>query len=157
VLNLLSSSFSISQTALQQGLKNVSLPGRLQVLSGRVLCIADVAHNVLGVETLKKAIERFPCSGQTHALVGILEDKDSVGMFGAMGSAVQNWLAPLATPRSATVERLVQQLQALGITRIRTYPSIAAAFHLLLETVPIQDRIIVFGSFFTVAEVCHSD
>lgn len=154
VLHLLPNFLSISHSALQQGLTEVSLAGRLQILNERVMCIVDVAHNVLGVETLREALKQFPCRGETHALVGILQDKESACMFEVMRDTVQKWhLAPLATPRSATVEQLTQQLQTLGITSIYTYISIAVAYYHLLEIVPVQDRIVVFGSFFTVAEV----
>jgi dihydrofolate synthase/folylpolyglutamate synthase len=154
VLNLLQKTFPIALTTLRQGLMNTTLPGRLQMLMGRVTCIVDVAHNVLGVQILKNALKQFPCNGQTHALVGILQDKDSASMFNTMRDTVHHWhLAPLATPRSATVEQLVQQLKILGITSIHTYSTIATAYHFLSETLSTQDRIVVFGSFFTVAEV----
>jgi dihydrofolate synthase/folylpolyglutamate synthase len=153
-ISLLQSDFSISTDAIHQGLVCVRLPGRFQILPNRVPCILDVAHNPLGVQVLRQTLQAHPCLGRTHAIVGILQDKDSAGMLSLLSDIVDCWhIAPLPTPRSCSVAQLMSYFQQLGITQVHSYSSIADAYQQVLSQVSEQDRIVVFGSFYTVSAV----
>jgi dihydrofolate synthase/folylpolyglutamate synthase len=96
-------------------------------------------------------------------VVGMLKDKDIAGVLSVMQNSINHWhVAALNTPRSASTQCLVEHLTAMGVgaTHIYTYDSIKKAYEYLLfdKCLPDGDRIIVFGSFYTVAEVlrqCH--
>jgi dihydrofolate synthase/folylpolyglutamate synthase len=156
VLELLN--FQVSEAAIRQGLVNATLPGRFQVLPGRVTRILDVAHNPLGAQVCAHSLGQLPCIGETHAVVGMLKDKDIAGVLSVMQSSINHWhVAALNTPRCASTQCLVEHLTAMGVgaTRIDIYDSIKKAYEYLLfdRNLPDGDRIIVFGSFYTVAEV----
>ncbi|NJO15363.1 MAG: bifunctional tetrahydrofolate synthase/dihydrofolate synthase [Thioploca sp.] len=155
VLELIKGSFPCSLLALQQGLVQASLPGRFQILAGETMRILDVAHNPLGAQVLNKLLLHQQLSyGKTYAVVGMLKDKDIASVFKMMQNAIDHWyVAPLNTPRSATVPQLLDYLVALGITSIRHYPSITIAYNQACLTAQAGDRIVVFGSFYSVAEV----
>ncbi|RKZ71395.1 MAG: bifunctional tetrahydrofolate synthase/dihydrofolate synthase [Candidatus Parabeggiatoa sp. nov. 1] len=147
-------SFVVPESAVHQGLMNVNLPGRFQVLPGRVTRILDVAHNPLGAQVLRDLLYQQVCQGETHAVVGMLKDKDIAGVLTVLQESIDHWyVAALNAQRSASVQYLVEQLSAIGVTRINTYPSITTAYKYLLAHTKEEDRIIVFGSFYTVAEV----
>jgi len=150
VLELLN--FPVPKTAIHQGLINATLPGRFQVLPGRIL---DVAHNPLGARVLAHLLKQLPCQGETHAVVGMLKDKDIATVLAIMQDAIHHWhVAPLNTPRSASAQSLVEHLTAIGASRIHSYPSIAAAYTQSLAQK--GDRIVVFGSFYTVSEILQT-
>ena len=154
VLELIKGSFPCSLSAIQQGLVQAYLPGRFQILAGEIRRILDVAHNPLSAQVLNQLLHQQPSDGQTHAVVGMLKDKDIASVFKIMQNVIDHWhVAPLNTPRSATVPQLVDYLMALDITSFRYYPSITLAYnHAFLMAQPV-DRIVVFGSFYSVAEV----
>jgi len=154
VLELLNESFPVPESAIYQGLTNAQLLGRFQILSGRVTRILDVAHNPLGAKVLKDLLSQSPCQGKTHALVGMLKDKDIAAVFKILKETIAHWhLATLNVPRSASVACLVEHLNNIGINdNINTYLSIRDAYQYLLTSVSENDRVIVFGSFHTVQE-----
>lgn len=153
VLQLLKK-FPVTKTAIQQGLTGINFPGRFQVLSGDVTTILDVTHNPLSAQTLAELLHQCPCQGETHALVGMLKDKDIGGVLSTMLSEIKHWhVASLNVPRGASAEYLADNLLTIGAKHIYTYSSIAKAYQYLLNHVHVNDRIIVFGSFYTVAEV----
>ena len=146
--------FVVPESAISQGLVNVTIPGRFQVLPGRVTRILDVAHNPLGAQALKESLRQHPCQGETHAVVGMLKDKDIAGVFTMIQNSITHWhVAALNAPRSATVQCLMDNLMAIGAKSIHSYSSMTAAYTHLLSYAQEGDRIIVFGSFYTVAEV----
>jgi dihydrofolate synthase/folylpolyglutamate synthase len=155
VLELLNKTIPIPKSAIYQGLVNAKLIGRFQILSGKVTQILDVAHNPLGATVLKKLLCQSNFQGKTHALVGMLKDKDIATVFEIMKTIITSWhIAELNVPRSASLECLIQHLNNISINdNINTYPSITEAHKYLLNSVSKEDRIIVFGSFHTVQEV----
>jgi dihydrofolate synthase/folylpolyglutamate synthase len=158
VLELLKNhSFSVPESAISQGLTNAELLGRFQILSGgRVTQILDVAHNPLGAKVLTDLLSQSPCQGKTHALVGMLKDKDIAAVFRIMKKTITHWhIACLKVQRSASLAYLVEHLNNIGVDdeNINTYSSITEAYKYLLASVSETDRIIVFGSFHTIQEV----
>jgi len=152
--------FFIPESAIHQGLVNINLPGRFQVLPGRVTRILEVAHNPLGAKVLNDLLHQHPCQGYTHAIVGMLNDKDIAAVLKVMLDSIDFWhIAPLKTTRSATPVCLFNHLKTIGITdNIIFHASIIKAYQYLLTHAPDGDRIVVFGSFYTVAEVlCDRD
>jgi dihydrofolate synthase/folylpolyglutamate synthase len=151
VLELLN--YPLPEAILHQGLANVRLPGRFQVFPGKVTRIFDVAHNPMAAQSLSRLLQQLPCLGNTYAVVSILQDKDIFGIVALLQENITSWhVAPLNTPRSATVQCLVEHLQTVGTRNIHTYTSIADAYTQTLSQAQEGDRIIVFGSFYTVAE-----
>jgi dihydrofolate synthase/folylpolyglutamate synthase len=91
---------------------------------------------------------------QTIAVLGMLSDKDIRGVIAAVGARIERWfVATLPGPRGASAEMLRAALETAGIApvAIRTFDDIDAAFANARETAGEADRIIVFGSFLTVA------
>jgi dihydrofolate synthase/folylpolyglutamate synthase len=146
--------FLVPDEAIHQGLVAARLSGRFQVLPGRVTRILDVAHNPNGAQALMELLRQMPSSGATHAVVGLLKDKDIAAVFSQIQAAVTHWhVASLNVPRGASAEYLVEHLIAIGANNIDSYSSITDAYRYLLNHALEGDRIVVFGSFYTVADV----
>jgi dihydrofolate synthase / folylpolyglutamate synthase len=153
-LDLLRDRLPVSAGAIRDALVGVELPGRFQVLPGRPTVVLDVAHNPQAARVLAVALGEMGFHPETHAVFGMLGDKDIRGVIDAIRSRVDCWhVAPLPGPRGASAETLIANLVAAGVadSAIRPYPAVDAAYLGAREAVNEADRIIVFGSFLTVA------
>lgn len=152
VLKLLK--FPVSEAAIVQGLTTATLAGRFQILPGPITRILDVAHNPLGARKLAALLAEQTCKAKTHALIGMLKDKDIVQVLKILIDYIDEWhVTDLKAERAASSEFIAEQLTNLGVSAIKKYSSVDMAYKQILSNANEGDRIIVFGSFYTVAEV----
>ena len=140
--------------AVRDGLVRVELPGRFQVLPGRPTIVLDVAHNPHAARALAEALGEMGYHPRTTAVFGMLADKDIDGVIAAIGSRVDRWhVATLPGPRGASGDELARRLGAAGVAAaaIRAFPDVASAHRAAVDDATEADRIVVFGSFLTVA------
>jgi dihydrofolate synthase/folylpolyglutamate synthase len=140
--------------AVRDALVGIELPGRLQVLPGRPVIVLDVAHNPEAVGVLAENLGAMRFHPRTIAVFAIMADKDIDAVIAAMRPRVEHWLvATLPPPRGATAEQLRQRLEASGIApeAIERFDTPHAAYAAARGIATEADRIIVFGSFLTVA------
>jgi dihydrofolate synthase / folylpolyglutamate synthase len=141
---------AIAMQDVRRGLAEVELPGRFQVLPGRPQVILDVAHNVEAANTLRDNLLDSGYSDQTIAVCGMLRDKDIGAVLRELAPRVTRWhLASLPGPRGAPASDLANQLPI----ETHLFDSPAQAFAAAKAAASEGDKIVVFGSFLTVAEV----
>jgi len=153
-LDVLRDRLPVPMGAVREGLVSVELPGRLQVLPGRPVTVLDVAHNPQAAAALADSLASMGFHPQTWAVFGIMADKDIGSVIAALLPRVDRWyVASLPPPRGATAEDLRLRLEAAGVApaAIRDFNDPASAYRAAREAVAEADRIIVFGSFLTVA------
>ena len=155
VLDCLRERLPVSAQDIRNGLAQVALPARFQVLPGRPLVVLDVAHNPQAARTLAANLQTLPAGGATIAVCGILKDKDVAGIVTAVAPQITRWhAATLAVPRGASARQLADELQRSGIhAPVAQHADVAAAWHAACKEAGENDKIAVFGSFFTVAAV----
>ncbi len=150
VLAWLGERFPVSQQAVRSGLLAVRLPGRFQVLPGRPMQILDVAHNPHSARALAQTLAGQPCSGRTLAVLGMLDDKDITATVASLRTVVDDWyLASQDAPRGASAIRLREALDGVG----QCFDNVTAARAAALAAADENDRVVIFGSFYTVAAV----
>ena len=144
----------VSIGEVKRGLLLASIPGRLQVLPGRPAVILDVAHNPQAARALADGLGDMGFFENTLAVFGILADKDAGAVIDAMASRVDRWF--LATPpseRAASAADIAKLLEAKGLGgKARAFASVENALAAARREAGSNDRIVVFGSFYTVAE-----
>jgi len=152
-LDLLQERLPVSETAIRNGLQDVVLPGRCQFLPGAVEIILDVSHNPHGAARLAEVLGLSPCSGRTHLVLGMLDDKDVVGFVAELSSVVDHWYpASLDIPRGLSAGELDQRMRGLlSGNRIHPCMDVPTACREAGKNASAGDRIVVCGSFFTVA------
>ncbi len=140
---------------LRNGLVDVVLPGRFQVLPGRPRVILDVAHNPQAARALAANLASMRDAGQTIAVMGMLKDKDVASVAAALKNEVTCWhVATLEGPRGASAQFVEQALLANGISApILPHTTVAHAWRAACGQARNDDKIVVFGSFLTVAAV----
>ena len=156
-LDTLQARIPVSMQAIRQGLMRVELPGRFQVLPGQPQVVLDVAHNPQAADVLAENLGQLGFAPETWAVFGMLADKDVEGVAMRMNARVDHWLpCTLSGPRGLEAGALAERLRAAGVEEgkiAESFASPAAAFSRAREQAAVNDRIIVFGSFLTVADV----
>ena len=140
--------------AIRDGLVSVELPGRFQVLPGRPTIVLDVAHNPHAARALSASLGTMGFHPETFAVFAMYADKDIRSVVEAMKSRVDHWyVAGLPGARGAPSLMIVEKLRAAGVAQaaIHAFDSVASAYRAACDAASDADRIIVFGSFLTVA------
>jgi dihydrofolate synthase / folylpolyglutamate synthase len=139
---------------VRRGLAEVSLPGRFQVLPGRPQVVLDVAHNPEAAAVLAANLGDSGFAPEIIAVFGMLRDKDIAGVVRAMAPRITRWhLATLPGPRGADASEISEILSKENIEAPASlFPTVAAALAAAKKEADENDKIIVFGSFLTVAD-----
>ncbi|MDF2445638.1 MAG: FolC bifunctional protein [Moraxellaceae bacterium] len=142
----------VPEAALREGLRKAALAGRLQRVAESPEVLLDVAHNPHGAAFLMQQLPRRRPGQCTHAVFAMLADKDIAGVIDACLGAVDSWhVASLAVPRGQRADVLATLLLERGCHVAGLHGSAAAALDEARQQARPADRILVFGSFFTVA------
>jgi dihydrofolate synthase / folylpolyglutamate synthase len=140
---------------IRNGLATVELPGRFQVLPGRPTVILDVAHNPQAAAVLGENLAAMGPFRRTLAVIGMLRDKDIAEVCRRLRGRIDSWyVATLDNPRGATAEEVEHAIVGSGAGgELRRFASPREAFVAAQGDAGDGDRIVAFGSFYTVAEV----
>jgi dihydrofolate synthase/folylpolyglutamate synthase len=153
-LDALRERLPVAMQDVRRGLAEVTLPGRFQVLPGRPQVVLDVAHNPEAAAVLAANLGDSGYAPETIAVVGMLKDKDIAGVLRAMSPRITKWhLATLQGARGASAEMLSSVLHDMKIKNpITKHDNVAEAFAAAKKEAGEGDKIVVFGSFLTVAD-----
>ena len=160
-LEVLKLKLPVGAQEVRTGLVTVELPGRFQVLPGRPSVILDVAHNPHAASALNQNLGNMGFHPYTYAVFGSMQDKDIDGVLAAMSEHVDHWcLTGLPSPRAATASELAAKVQIMLEDKpdssehtVSIFDDPAQAFANAMSRAGENDRIVVFGSFLTVAGV----
>jgi dihydrofolate synthase / folylpolyglutamate synthase len=157
VFEALREQLPVNAQAVRQGLAKVDLPGRFQIVPGQPALVLDVAHNPQSVAALALNLDQMGFYPQTHAVFGAMRDKDLGPLLKHMAPLVDHWhLTDLPTPRAAQAADLATLARAASGTRqvsVTLHGNPEAALRAAAAAADPADRIVVFGSFFTVGGV----
>ena len=154
-LETLSARLPVAMQDIRRGLAEVELPGRFEVLPGRPTVVLDVAHNPQAARSFAANLGDMGFYPRTWAVFGMLRDKDIGAVIGALKHRVTHWLpCSLEGPRAASASELAQILGGEGVAGpLPRFETPAEAFCHARGSANESDRIAVFGSFLTVADV----
>ena len=157
-LETLRDKLPVDMGAVRRALVEVSLPGRFQVLPGRPQVILDVGHNPQAARALAASLAAMPRAGRTLAVFGMLADKDLQSVAAAMCPAVDQWFAcSLPGPRGAGAQQVLAAIEHVRAdASVECCEDPAAAYARAKEVARDDDRIVVFGSFYTVSGVMRA-
>ncbi len=144
----------VSEASIRQGLENVQLAGRFQLINDEIPVLLDVGHNPQAVRTLVDYVtEAFP-GKRIHAVFSMMKDKDIAGVIEIMHPVVFDWFfAPLANPRAA-MEPLMREIfaQSSASNVFFGFNGFSDAFAAAKNRSQESDLLLVFGSFFLVSD-----
>lgn len=150
----------VPEETIRRGLASARLAGRFQreVYRG-VQLVLDVAHNPASAQLLAERLRSEPVAGHTHLLFAALEDKDIPGICLALKDVAKAWfVADLGEdiPRTLRAERLGDILREQGIFMVSVSKNVKQAMGRALSICGPEDRLVVCGSFYTVAAVMEA-
>jgi dihydrofolate synthase / folylpolyglutamate synthase len=156
-LAALRSRLPVTAQSVRNGLAFVELPGRFQIIPGQPTLVLDVAHNPHSVAALAANLDAMGYFPTTHAVVGAMADKDLAAMLAKVNPLIDKWyFTDLPTARAATGASLVDRWQVQN-TRKGAVASAHSDPQLALKAAVAAadpaDRIVVFGSFYTVGGI----
>lgn len=141
-------------------LRSVRLPGRFQTVwlsarngpeRGAVEWILDVAHNEPAAQVLTDNLLVQRPQGRTFAVCSILRDKDVEAIGRSVAPVIDEWiLCGMSGPRGSTAGELAARLTAVARSP-RLAASVQEGCALARSAARSGDRVVVFGSFTTVA------
>ena len=156
-LEAVRSRLPVTAQAIRNGLAMVELPGRFQIIPGQPTLVLDVAHNPHAVAALSENLDAMGFYPTTHAVFGAMADKDVSAIMARVGVLVDRWyFCDLPTARAASAQDLQNQWQQTDTRKnvtSNTYADPQAALEAAVAAADPADRIVVFGSFFTVGGV----
>lgn len=154
-LETLADRFPLAQGHMRQGLLAADIPGRFQVVPGTPPTILDVAHNVQAAAAFAENLQRHRVLGKTHAVFGMLVDKDIVEVARMVSGHVDHWYAiPISEPRGATAAQVADAIAQAGARgSITQHADAVAGYEAARAAAAPPDRIVVFGSFYTVGDI----
>ena len=156
-LTSLRSIIPVTAQAVRNGLAMVELPGRFQIFPGQPQLVLDVAHNPHAVAALTENLDAMGFFPRTHAVLGAMADKDLAAIIKRIGILVDDWyFCDLPTPRAASAQTLKQlwlQTPQAPQQKAQMFPDPCLALDAALAQASPTDRIVVFGSFYTVGAI----
>jgi dihydrofolate synthase / folylpolyglutamate synthase len=152
-LDALKARLPVAMQDVRRGLAEVTVPGRFQVLPGRPQVILDVAHNPEAAAVLASNLGDSGFAPETIGVLGMLRDKDIAGVVRAVAPRITRWhVATLPGPRGTAAAQLLEVLRAEGVRAPAVaHVSVGEALAAARAEAAENDKIVVFGSFLTVA------
>ena len=153
VLNLLP-----NVDVIKNCLANLVVEGRFEQLSTEPLVFTDVAHNPESARYLANKLLSYKDKGfKVHALAAMLADKDKAAVLKELAHLVDDWfLASLGGPRGDSANNLKEALQSVSThDKVQSFESVERALSVILPKQQDNVILIVFGSFFTVADAIN--
>ena len=151
----------VTAQAVRNGLAMVELPGRFQIVAGTPTLVLDVAHNPHSVAALTENLDAMGFYPTTHAVFGAMADKDLPQMLERIAPLIDRWhVTDLPLERASKAQALANMLDGNPATAPKGQSRIAGCHASPIEALRAAvaeadpaDRIVVFGSFFTVGGV----
>ncbi len=145
----------VTRQSVDRGLNNINLLGRFQRISNSREIILDVAHNLDSAKVMVKNLQDLDPVAKTYAVFAVLADKDVDGIIDSVKGLIDKWfISQLDTERTLNCKKLQKILkQNCPDCNVQDYPSISEAYLAAKQAAGNSSRIVVFGSFLTVAEV----
>ncbi len=152
-LEILQEDLFTDQLNLDNGINNITLLGRYQFWSKKPEVILDVAHNEDSAIKLFDNINKEK-KKKTFAVIGLLNDKDVYSLIKPLCNIVEKWyVGTINSERGMNSSEIKERMKSLVKSEnIVCSNSMAEALSKAYSKVTEHDRLVVYGSFYTVSE-----
>ena len=150
---LIEKGWNISEENIRDGLRDVSWPGRFDIVSREPLFIIDGGHNPQCIEALVKNIEDYLTGRKVVALTGVLEDKDYADMYKPVMPLVDSFVCITPpNPRKLEAAELAAHLRGAG-AQATACETIKEGVALALREAGETGAVLCFGSLYTIGAI----
>lgn len=153
VVDVLQSQLVVQPAQLSAALIDIRLAGRFQQVASMPDVFLDVAHNAHAVKGLATTLATHPIAGRTYGLLAMLEDKAACDAVACIDRQIDHYyLAGLDVYRGVSADEMKRRLHdCVSSDKLSLYTDVASALEAVLSIAGVDDRIIIFGSFYTVS------
>src|SRR3954471_5066120 len=145
--------FAINDMKAMEGLKTLSMPGRMEQINATPKVIVDGAHNAASVDAFMRAIGQHVPYDSMVLIFGCCSDKDVTGMLEKItGGADKVIFTKVDNIRTANPHELAQQYTELYGKMAQVASSLDDALSIANRAVTKEDLICITGSFYLVGE-----
>ena len=150
---LIEQGWKITEEQLREGLKQVTWPGRFDIVSRDPLFIIDGGHNPQCIEALVKNIRDYLTDRRVIALVGVLADKDYADMFRPVMELVEQFVCITPdSPRKLEADDLAAYLRGVG-AKAEGCGEMIHGIRRCLELAGDDGVVLCFGSLYSIGAV----
>ena len=147
---------AITDQVIRDSLQTVRMAGRFELVHTAPAVYVDVGHNPHAARWLARRLASLKTENvRIFAVYGCLNDKDTDGVVSAMQAVVDQWMpAGLSVSRGVGAAELETRLKRVWPDQggLPVSDTVNEALDLALSLADKKDIVIVFGSFFTVAQ-----
>ena len=150
---LIEQGWKITEEQIREGLKQVTWPGRFDIVSRDPLFIIDGGHNPQCIEALVKNIRDYLTGRRVIALVGVLADKDYADMFRPVMELVEQFVCITPdSPRKLEADDLAAYLRGVG-AKAEGCGEMIHGIRRCLELAGDDGVVLCFGSLYSIGAV----
>ena len=151
--SLIEKGWKISEQNIRDGIRDVSWPGRFDIVGRDPLFIIDGGHNPQCIDALVKNIRDYLANRKIIALTGVLADKDYGEMYKPMMPYIREFVCITPpNPRKLEATELAEHLRRVGATATPC-ETIAAGVKLATEKAGKDGVVLCFGSLYTIGDI----
>jgi dihydrofolate synthase / folylpolyglutamate synthase len=140
-----------TEESIVTGLSKVVWPGRLEVVRERPLVVFDVSHTPEGAKVAVEELAKIR-QGHTTVVLGVLNDKDLVGISSEFGKVADTVIATMPNTKRAFSAGQVAEVMGRFCTDVIVGDDVGGSLAMALERSRPGDTVIVGGSLYTVGE-----
>ena len=150
---LIENGWNITEQNIRDGIRDVSWPGRFDIVGRDPLFIIDGGHNPQCIDALVVNIQDYLADRKIIALTGVLADKDYGEMYMPMMPYIQEFVCITPpNPRKLEAEELAEHLRRVGATATPCQ-TIAQGVQTAIEKAGKDGVVLCFGSLYTIGDI----
>ena len=150
---LIEKGWKISEENIYEGIRDVSWPGRFDIVCRDPLFIIDGGHNPQCIEALVKNIEDYLVGRKVIALTGVLADKDYGDMYKPVMPLIDEFVCITPdSPRKMEAAELAKYLQAAG-AKATACDTTRNGVVKAMELAGKDGAILCFGSLYSIGAI----
>ena len=145
--------WQISEEHVREGMRNVTWPGRFDIVGREPLFIIDGGHNPQCIDALVKNIQDYLADQRIIALTGVLTDKDYAEMYAPVMPLVEGFVCITPpNPRKLEAAELAMHLRAAG-AKAEGCETVEQGVRRALELAGKDGVVLCFGSLYTIGDI----
>ena len=150
---LIEKGWNISEQNIREGIRDVSWPGRFDIVGRNPLFIIDGGHNPQCIDALVKNCRDYLENRKIIALTGVLADKDYGEMYRPMMPYIREFVCITPpNPRKLDAAELAEHLRRVGATATPC-ENIPQGVQLAIEKAGEDGVVLCFGSLYTIGDI----
>ena len=150
---LIEKGWNITEQHIRDGIRDVSWPGRFDIVSRDPLFIIDGGHNPQCIDALVVNVRDYLSDKKIIALTGVLADKDYGEMYRPMMPYIQEFVCITPpNPRKLEASELAIHLERVG-AKATACESIAKGVQTAVEKAGKEGVVLCFGSLYTIGDI----